>query len=181
MRPPESFIGQPVRSLQTMLRVIGEDDGQDRTVIPDGFYGNQTQDAVSQFQRNRGLPSTGVADENTWQRIVAEYPDALTRIGPAEPLQLILNPGQIIRIGEFHPYIFLIQAMLTALEEAYSSIPAPPITGVLDMPTADSISTFQQLSQLPQTGEVDKVTWKHLALHYPLSVNRNYSHNRTKR
>ena len=181
MRPPESFVGQPVRSLQTMLRVIGEDTGQDRTVIPDGFYGNNTRDAVSEFQRSRGLPSTGIADEDTWQRIVTEYPDALTRVGPAEPLQLILNPGQVIRAGESHPYLFLIQAILTALEEDYGSIPAPPTTGVLDMPTADSISTFQRLSQLPETGEVDKITWKHLARHYPLAVNLNYSQNRTRR
>ena len=181
MRPNESFVGQPVRSLQTMLRVIGEDNGQDRTVIPDGFFGKNTRDAVSEFQRSRGVPATGVADENTWQRIVAEYPDALARVGPAEPLQLILNPGQIIRAGESHPYLFLIQAMLTALEEAYGSIPAPAMTGVLDFPTADSISSFQRLSQLPETGEVDKVTWKHLARHYPLAVNLNYSQNRTRR
>ena len=72
MRPNESFVGQPVRSLQTMLRVIGQDSGQEITLIPDGFYGNNTRDAVSEFQRNRGIPTTGVADENTWQRIVAE-------------------------------------------------------------------------------------------------------------
>ena len=181
MRPPESFVGQPVRSLQTMLRVIGEDAGQDRTVIPHGFYGNNTRDAVSEFQRSRGLPATGVADENTWQRIVAEYPDALTRVGSAEPLQLILNPGQVIRMGESHPYLFLIQAMLTALEGAYGSIPAAPMTGVMDLPTADSLSSFQRLSRLPETGEVDKITWKHLARHYPLAVNLNYSQNRTRR
>ena len=181
MRPPESFVGQSVRSLQTMLRVIGEDAGLTKTVIPDGFFGAQTRDAVTQFQQNRGLPATGVADENTWQRIVAEYPDALTRVGPAEPLQLILNPGQVIRAGESHPYLFLIQAMLAALEEAYGSIPAPPMTGILDMPTADSVSSFQRLSLLPETGEVDKVTWKHLARHYPLAVNLHYSQNRTRR
>jgi peptidoglycan hydrolase-like protein with peptidoglycan-binding domain len=181
MRPNESFVGQPVRSLQTMLRVIGQASGQEITLIPDGFYGNNTRDAVSEFQRKRGIPATGVADENTWQRIVAEYPDALTRVGPAEPLQLILNPGHIIRSGETHPYLFLIQAMLAALQEAYGSIPAPPMTGVLDAPTGDSIASFQRLSTLPETGEIDKVTWKHLALHYPLAVNRNYSRNRMQR
>ena len=121
------------------------------------------------------------ADENTWQRIVAEYPDALTRIGPAEPLQLILNPGQVLKKDEGHPYLFLIQAMLTALAEAYGSISAPPMTGILDLATADAISSFQQLSLLPDTGEVDKITWKHLALQYPLAVNLNYSQNRSAR
>lgn len=179
MRPADSFVSQPVRSLQTMLRVIAEDDGKELTIIPDGIYGTQTRNVVSNFQIERGIPSTGVADENTWQHIVAEYPDALTRVGPAEPLQLILNPGQVLKKGERHPYLFLIQAMLVALEEAYGSIPAPAMTGVLDIPTANAISIFQGLSLLPVTGEVDKVTWKHLARHYPLAVNLHYSQNRS--
>ena len=181
MRPPDSFIAQPVRSLQTMLRVIGEDDNWEQTIIPDGFYGDQTREAITRFQRERGLPSTGIADESTWQRIVAEYLDAMTRVAPATPLQLILNPGQVIRFGQSHPYLFLIQAMLAALEEAYGSIAAPPITGVLDLPTSDSLANFQRLSQLPATGELDKITWKHLALHYPLAVNKGYSTSRTVR
>lgn len=181
MRPAESFVGQSVRSLQTMLRVIAEDAGQTLSLIPDGFFGTQTQNAVSDFQRARGLPATGIADENTWQRIAAEYPDALTRVSPAEPLQLILNPGQVLTKDSAHPYLYLIQVMLTALQQAYGSIPAPALTGILDTPTADAIETFQRLSLLPQTGQVDKVTWKHLALHYPLAVNRGYSQNRNKR
>ncbi|MBE6977211.1 MAG: hypothetical protein E7438_01015 [Ruminococcaceae bacterium] len=181
MRPAESFVAQPVRSLQTMLRVIGQDDGRELTVIPDGFFGEQTRNAVSEFQRSRGIPITGAADPSTWARISEEYPDALTRIGPAEPLQLILNPGQVLKAGESHPYLFLIQAMLAALESAYGSVTAPALTGILDMPTGQAISDFQALSLLPVTGQVDKVTWKHLALHYPLAVNLDYSQNRIRR
>lgn len=181
MRPGESFVGQPIRSLQTMLRVIGEDAEQPLTLIPDGFFGDQTRNAVTDFQRSRGLAATGIADEQTWQHIAHEYPDALTRVRPAEPLQLILNPGQVLTRGTVHPYLYLIQAMLVALEEAYSSIPAPALTGILDIATAESLTAFQQLSQLPPTGQLDKVTWKHLALHYPLAVNRNYSQNRNIR
>ena len=40
MRPPESFIGQPIRSLQTMLRVIAEDQPGHVRIIPDGIYGS---------------------------------------------------------------------------------------------------------------------------------------------
>ena len=46
MRPPESFIEQPVRSLQTMLRVIAEDDPTFPTVVPDGIY-EDTLDRVT--------------------------------------------------------------------------------------------------------------------------------------
>ena len=70
MRPNESFIGQPIRSLQTMLRVIAEDDSRLPTVVPDGLYGQSTLQAVSAFQRLYGLPVTGIADRITWERIV---------------------------------------------------------------------------------------------------------------
>ena len=51
MRPGESFVEQPVRSLQTMLRLLAEDDPRLPTVIPDGIYGPSTMIAVTAFQR----------------------------------------------------------------------------------------------------------------------------------
>ena len=53
MRPKESFIAQPVRSLQTMLRVIAERDKRLPSVVPDGIFGRNTMAAVSAFHRYR--------------------------------------------------------------------------------------------------------------------------------
>lgn len=181
MRPDESFVGQSVRSLQTMLRVLGEDEPALRNVVPDGFYGDQTRNAVYHFQRSRGIPATGVTDQQTWERIVADYTPALTRRIPAEPLQIILEPGQVIRRGEHNIYLYVIQAVLLTLSEVYASISAPEVTGILDAPTADAIATFQYLSGLPQTGELDKVTWMQLARHYPLAGNLNGKNRRDRR
>lgn len=181
MRPNESFIGQSVRSLQTMLRVIGEDAGRELTVIPDGIFGQQTRAEVSRFQQERGIPVTGVADQQTWERIILEFPDALTRVGPAEPVRIIMNPGKVFRRGDQSRFVFLIQAMLLTLSEIYGSMSAPDINGIYDEITAESVSSFQFLSALPQTGEMDKVTWKHLALQYPLAVNHRETTNRQKK
>lgn len=65
MRPDETFVGAPVRNLQTMLRYIAKQDSSYENVIPDGIYGAQTASAVSTFQRRNNLPITGVADLNT--------------------------------------------------------------------------------------------------------------------
>ena len=67
MRPAESFVSQPVRSLQTMLRVLAEDDEELSTLVPDGIYGNQTRQAVTAFQQKYGIPVTGVVNQNTWE------------------------------------------------------------------------------------------------------------------
>lgn len=171
MRPPESFIGQPIRSLQTMLRVIAENDPQYLSVIPDGIYGPETMQAVSTFQRLHGLPVTGVTNQTTWDMIVAVYEPALIEQDEAFSLDIILNPRQVIRKGERHPHLYLVQAMLLALSQIYQSIGAPSITGILDEPTADSLASFQFLSGLPATGNLDKHTWKHLVLQYPLAAN----------
>ena len=180
MRPDESFVGQPIRSLQTMLRVLAEDDDDLLSVIPDGIYGTQTRDAVIAFQNKYNLPATGIADNSTWDQIVRTFEPALVRLDRAYPLQLILNPGQVLHRGDTHPYILLIQAMLVTLSDIHSTIVAPGLTGILDRDTANAIIAFQLLSNLPQTGEIDKTTWKHLALQYPLAVNLQESQNRRR-
>ena len=171
MRPPESFIGQPIRSLQTMLRIVAENDPRHIPVIPDGIYGPETLQAVSAFQRLHGLPVTGVTDQQTWEMIVAIYETALTEQDSAYPLDIILNPSQIIRKGERHHHLYLVQSMLLVLSQVYNSVSQPSYTGILDSATEDSLASFQQLSGLPMTGQLDKHTWKHLALQYPLAAN----------
>ena len=171
MRPLPSFVGQPIRSLQTMLRVIAEDDPTHDRIVPDGIYGPETTAAVSTFQRKHGLPVTGVTDQATWESIVAVYTPALVRIDAAQSIDIILNPGQVIRRGERNPHMYLVQAMLQVLSDVYKSVAQPTHTGILDDPTADALSTFQILSGLPMTGNLDKHTWKHLALQYPLAAN----------
>lgn len=171
MRPSESFIAQPIRSLQTMLRIIAQEDDRQPSLIPDGIYGNQTIRAVTAFQRNNGLPATGVTDQATWEAIVAIYEPAAIRLGPAQPLEIILEPGEVLRRGNRSANIYILQAVLQVLSDAYSSITPPTHNGILDDATVISIQTFQELSGLPQTGEVDKITWKQLALHYPLAAN----------
>ena len=175
MRPVESFVGQPIRSLQTMLRVIAENDPRHETIVPDGIYGPETISAVSAFQRLHGLQVTGITDQPTWEAIVAQYKPALINIDEAQPIEVILNPNQIIRRGERHPVIYLTQGILAVLSEVHQSIAAPGMNGILDTATADSLSSFQQLHSLPMPGELDKQTWKLLALQFPLAQNLYFS------
>ena len=167
MKPEASFLNQPIRSLQTMLRTIAEYDPNHETLIPDGIYGPSTRSAVSKFQRLHGLPVPGITDQQTWERIVAEYEPALIQIAEAQMLDVILEPKQIIHRGQRHPHIYIVQAILAVLQDAYESIGPVSHTGVLDEATSSAIAAFQGLSGLPMTGTLDKRTWKALALHYP--------------
>ena len=173
MRPDESFIGQPIRSLQTMLRVLAKDDPTIPIVVPDGIYGQTTLGAVTEIQRRERLPITGITDQVTWERIVTLYDDALVRVTPAEPLIIHLDPGQELKLGDNGPYVYLIQSILIWLSQDHKVILAPEHSGNYDAATRDAVRAFQQMAGLPATGILDKITWKYLALHYSLNSHHN--------
>lgn len=177
MRPGESFVGQPIRSLQTMLRVLARDDPRLPLVVPDGIYGPTTMNAVSAFQRQNGLPVTGITDQTTWDRIVSAYEPALIRIDKAEKIEIILDPGQVFRAGDASPYIYLLQSMLTHLSGDHPQIIDPGHSGVMDSDTIQSLRGFQQLAGLPVTGEMDKITWRHLSRHFTLNAHHQAARN----
>lgn len=170
MRPGESFVQQPIRSLQTMLRVLAEDDDQLPALVPDGIYGPTTMVAVTAFQRREGIPVTGIVDEYTWDRIVAAYEPALIRVGKAEPIEILLEPGQVIGFGQQNPYVYLLQGMLAQLSENHKDIGLPAHTGRMDPLTAASLRGFQALAGLPVTGTLDRITWHHLVRQFTLNA-----------
>lgn len=172
MKPPESFIGQPVRSIQTMLQVIAADDSSYISVIPDGIYGPETIQAVAVFQRKHMLPVTGITDLATWETIVAVYDKKLIQQDAASPIHVVWDPGIVLHRGECHPNLYLVQGMLSAVSDAFHSVSRPSLSGVLDEITADSLASFQMLNGLPTTGNLDRQTWEYLALQYPLAANR---------
>lgn len=182
MRPSESFIEQPIRSLQTMLRVLSEDDHRLPTVVPDGIYGPTTMNAVTSFQRQRGLPVTGIVDQPTWDLIVESYELALIRVGKAAPIEIILDPGQVFRRGDSSPYIYLLQSMLTQLSNDHPTIDYPGHSGIMDDDTMRSLAAFQRLAGLDDTGEFDKITWKNLVHQFTLNAHHHAApHRRTSR
>jgi len=173
MRTPESFVQQPIRSLQTMLRVLSELDDKLPVIIPDGIYGPSTANFITVFQRLRGLPVSGVTDQTTWELIVSEYESALVLLDQAEPIQIHLDPNQRIKYGDVSPYVYLVQGMLTQLASDHFSISQPGYTGVMDQQTVNALKDFQKLADLEVTGELDKITWKNLVLHYSLNAHHN--------
>jgi len=172
VRPNASFVEQPIRSLQTMLRVISEDDPRFPILVPDGIYGPSTMNAVTAFQRVYGLPVTGITDQQTWEQIVSVYEPALIRVNQAEPIEIIMEPGEIFRLGDSNAYIYLLQSILTQLSNDNPSIAQPDHNGILDDLTSQALAAFQYLAGLPATGELDKITWKYLVKQFTLSASR---------
>jgi len=178
MRPNDSFVAQPVRSLQTMLRVIANADKRLPQVVPDGIYGPSTRNAVATFQRLYGLPVTGTADQLTWEEITSEFLQSRIEIEKTAPIEVLLEPKQTITMGESNPYLYLLQGMLSYLSKTNPAIPAPGTDGILDRETSESIIAFQKVSALDETGILNRTTWLHLVNYFNLEVHAQNAINR---
>ena len=73
MLPERLLIGQPIRSLQTMLREISFVYTDLPRLIPDGVFEEETRRAVVSFQQLFNLPATGTVDNDTWDAVVVVY------------------------------------------------------------------------------------------------------------
>ncbi len=165
----ETFLGRPVRCLQTMLRTISRMIPEIPPVIPDGVYGEGTMRSVTALQRYAHLPATGVVDQATWDEIVCMFYDACEYLTPPQPLEPAIAPGQCIEPGEENLHIYLVEAMFQALSRVYDNVPAVTVNGKNDEQCACAIRWLQKMSDLPETGQLDRRTWRYLTGLYRLS------------
>lgn len=170
MIDPSDFAGRPIRSLQTMLRVLAATDNRYRDLVPDGVYGEQTAAAVSQFQRVNGLPVTAVTDHETWNRIVDAFTRQSPSVLPAAPLSIIWKPKQVIHPGEKNSHLYLIQSMLLAVSRLYPAMPVAQVTGEHDAASVAATNWLQEKSGLPSGGVIDQTTWLYLSKLYRISA-----------
>lgn len=157
------LIGKPIRSLQIMLRFVAAGNDRVDTVVPDGIYGEDTRRAVITFQREHGLPVTGVVDWETWDRLVAVYERDRILRGEAEPLRFYLQPEQIILPGESNDHMYAINGVLQALSRQYASMPMADSGGELTPQSTEAVKWLQQRGKLEPTGALDRHTWRMIA------------------
>lgn len=65
--------GEKVRQMQEQLNAISKAYPALPKIGVDGIYGNQTKNAVREFQNIFGLPKSGVTDYSTWYKIQEIY------------------------------------------------------------------------------------------------------------
>lgn len=159
--------GEGVRVLQYFLSYISAFNDFIPAVNIDGVFGPATREAVSAFQRYKGIEDTGIADENTWNQIYYEYRNILESI----PNNTILNlaqpyPGVELRQGMNGESIRLIQEYISYIALFFKSISTVAPTGYFGPGTAASVRRFQSEFGLPVTGVVDEATWNRIGLVY---------------
>ncbi len=151
-----------INELQRYLHDISYYDPNIPRILPDGIYGAETADAVRAFQRQYGLSDSGETNPATWLAIVDVYRSFVETL--AQSLDVFpRDVGRIISIGDTGLPVLVIQSILLTLEQEYPDLPDVAITGEYDLRTQAAVREFQKITGLPQTGDVNRVTWNMLA------------------
>lgn len=160
---------RPIYYIQTLLRQLSDVDPRILPLIPSGIYDGSTQASVRSFQAAYGLPTTGIADQSTWNAITAVHQQVRPTFLPP-PSPIFWSPELTLHPSESHPHLYLAQAMLTVLAETYTELQPPAMTGRLDAATEAALRWLQQAAALPVTGRLDLAGWHALLYLYRVTL-----------
>ena len=162
----------PIRSLQHMLNNLARTVPSLPRLAETGTFDESTLEAVMIFQRDHGLPVTGIVNQETWDTIIAEYYLNIFQTGTPPPLHVIPTGVDLVREAEYAPTIFIVQGMMKALSALVSNLEDTEVTGINSGNTSQNLRTLQKLAQLEITGILDRATWSILAHLYRIYVTR---------
>lgn len=157
-----------IMELQQRLRDISKIDKDIPPIIPDGIFGEETENAVKAFQRKSGFPETGVVDFELWDKINTEHKKALFIL--SEPIQVIpIKKEELpLVLGQISKEVHMLNMMLNSLSERYSNFQNVGNSDEFTPATKNEVERWQRIINHEITGEVDKLTWNRLAEHHLL-------------
>lgn len=157
-----------ITNLQKYLRRLAASPERANTIPLDGIFGGATRDALIDFQREMGLPQTGVADKQTWDILYGEYLEATKDEREARGLYFFpsLPTGYTVSLGDTLTLVRIIQLLLLELRASYDVFEDVVESGTFDAATSEAIRDFQRINGLPETGEVDIRTWNRIVREY---------------
>lgn len=160
------FLGNPVVSLQAMLRELSFYYKDFPRIIDDGIFGPATQEAVAAFQRKFGLPVTGIVDNPTWDAIVLAFNQVRKHTAPPLLTHALPDNAYTISPGQRSVYLLMIQSMFLALAQVLEEVEAPPVSGLNTLPSAQNVRWLQRKSRLPENGVFGNQEWDMLTRLY---------------
>ncbi|MBQ9760468.1 MAG: peptidoglycan-binding protein [Clostridia bacterium] len=166
--PDQNTEAQAILNLQRYLRQLSYDEESIKAPPVDGIFETDTQNALRAFQKLKGLPVTGKADQETWELLYALYRASLAKNSQPRPIALFpRTPTDYeLALGATGVLVMLLQYMLDELTHSYSDLGDFSVNGTFDEPTKAAVNAFQSHNVLRQTGAVDRDTWNQIADQY---------------
>lgn len=162
----------PVQSLQHMLNHLARTMPTLPRLAETGIFDEPTLEAVMIFQRDSGLPVTGIVDQAVWNTITAAYYENLLLFGDPPPLHVFPGGSNEVKESERAAELLIAQAMITELLKVISNFEAVNFDGINSGATLRNLKLLQSLSSLPDSGTLNRATWAVLATLYRTFVTR---------
>lgn len=159
--------GNNVRLKQVQLNRISRNYPSIPKISPvDGVFGQETDDAVREFQRVFGLVQDGIIGKATWYRIAYLY-TSVKRLSELESEGISLDEisqqfPSVLRPGDSGDEVRMIQYYLAVMGRFYDTIPPVAITGIYDEPTTQAVIALQKTFGLEPDGIMGQLTWNEL-------------------
>ena len=129
-----------IREIQRYLRTVSQHNGKTPTVGIDGIYGNETAAAVSEFQRQFGLPVNGDVDKATFDLLRDTHLIGSTAKSAAVPINGFPNTDMRLIPNSSGFEVYFLQVMIDVLRNYYENITPVKISGIYDRATQNAVN-----------------------------------------
>lgn len=149
--------GADVLAIQDAINIVNIESPSIPILVEDGIFGENTRNAVIQFQRLYNLDADGIVGQLTWNKLF-EIAYSITNgnsVSPAHPPY----PGTVLRLNSRGEAVKLIQQRLNFISIYYPSIPTVTVDGVYGPNTQRAVEAFQRLLGLNVDGITGRTTW----------------------
>lgn len=163
-------LGQPVASLQTMLRELGKVYNFMPPIAIDGIFGESTMESLLLFQREVFPPVTGVVTKEVWEAIRSEVLKYREILDKPRVLRAFPEGNVYYQKGDVSGDIMLYQQMFQLLGNYLSGLVQEPPSGEFTENLRKNVIWLQNISNLPETGSLDRQTWGRLVRLYEIYI-----------
>lgn len=138
-----------MRTKQVQLNRISRNYPSIPKIAPvDGVFGQETDDAVREFQRIFKLTADGIIGKATWYRIAYLY-NSVKRLSELDSEGISLDEvaqqfPSLLSPGDTGDEVRMIQYYLQVVAAYYDTVPPLTTTGVYDDATYQAVMAFQR-------------------------------------
>lgn len=168
----EDYMGNPVISLQTMLRQLSQVYDFMPEVPLDGTFGESTLESVLIFQKELYPPATGIVNQEVWEAIRGEVMKNSSMIQKPKVLRAYPEAGDPLVFGEEGAEIALFQLMFQSLSDEIYGIEEETPTGIFTETLRNNLTWLQSVSGISPSGELNPETWDRLARLYEVFITK---------
>ena len=168
----QEMLGQPVRSLQYMLRRLSREYPFLPELVPDGIFGEETLEAVMLFQRELHPPVTGIVDLELWNDIRERWEKVERKFGDARALRAFPSEQTAVEPGGEEEFLILPQMMFRLLSRYLNGFAEDEADGIHGEDSVHNTRLLQRMAGLEETGVMDRQTWDVLSRLYEILVVR---------